>query len=109
MKLKIFTIYDTKAEAYLQPFFMGTKGQAIRAFQTSIEDPKTNFAKYPADFYLYLVGEYEDTTGDFENFKINENLGSALELNPNKDNLHEISDETQLRPDTSGEHTQISV
>jgi hypothetical protein len=60
----IFAVRDVKADAYLPPFFMNTKGQAIRALQDSAsQDPNSAFARHPQDFDLYLLGMYDDVSG----------------------------------------------
>ena len=79
MTLKAFTVYDSKAEAYLQPFFMQSKGQAIRAFQDLANDETHQFGKYPADFTLFEIGEYDDATALIKNHDHKINLGIALE------------------------------
>lgn len=79
MNFKIFTIYDSKAEAFMQPFFMPTKGSAIRAFTDSVNDPKTQFYHHPADFTLLEIGEYDDQNGNLKNYEIKKSLGTALE------------------------------
>lgn len=59
---KIFTVYDSKIEAYLTPFFMQHRGAAIRAFTDLVNDPKSNINKYPSDFTLFEMGEYDDSS-----------------------------------------------
>lgn len=63
MKLKIFAIHDAKAEAYLQPFFMANKGTAIRAITDTLAQREHQFSKYPEDFTLFELGEYDDSNG----------------------------------------------
>lgn len=83
MKLNVFTCYDSKAEAYLQPFLMPSKGEAIRAFTATANDDKSNIGKYPADFTLFHIGEYDDQTGTLTNYEIKNNLGCAIEYKKN--------------------------
>ena len=80
MRLKIFAVYDAAVGAYLQPFFMQSKGQAIRAWQDTINDPKTQFHAHPSDFTLFELGAYDDEGGIFENLPTKLPLGTALEL-----------------------------
>lgn len=80
MKLKIFAVYDTAVAAYMQPFFMQSKGAAIRGWLDAAEDPKTQFNKHPGDFTLFELGEYDEETGKFENALTPINLGTALSL-----------------------------
>jgi hypothetical protein len=79
MIYKIFTVYDSKLEAYLQPFFMQSKGAAIRAFSDSSNDTQTQFSKHPGDFTLFEIGEYDDQNGNLKNYASKVNLGTALE------------------------------
>lgn len=76
---KMFTVYDSKLEAYLQPFFMASKGQAIRAFTDSVNDTTTQFNKHPEDFTLFEIGEYDDSKGQVSNLITPNSLGVALE------------------------------
>lgn len=96
MKKKVFTVYDSKAEAYLQPFFMNSIGEAVRGFGDASEDPKTQFYAHPADFTLFLIGEYDEQNGILINNDANTSLGSALEHQSKARNETTINNETQL-------------
>lgn len=63
MQLKMFAIRDSKAEFYNQPFFQKTHGEAERNFRALTKDDKSMIAKYPEDYDLYYLGEYDDQTG----------------------------------------------
>lgn len=63
MKLYMYAIRDSKAEAYAQPFFMQNDQIAVRAFMATIEDPNSKCNKYPNDFSLYRIGDWDDNTG----------------------------------------------
>lgn len=80
MKLKIFTIYDVKSETYLQPFYMKTKGEAIRGFYEALNDPQTTFAKYPADFTLFEIGEFDDLDCSIASHSVKIPHGNGLEI-----------------------------
>jgi hypothetical protein len=80
MIMKVFTIYDSKAESYLQPFFMQSKGQAIRAFSELVNDEKHNFGKYPADFTLFELGVWDDSKALFTTYATPVSLGVAVEF-----------------------------
>lgn len=81
MKLKIFSVYDCKIEAYAPPFFMRTAGEALRAWETTVnqDEETSNIAKHPADYTLFEIGEYDEATGHLHSHSANINLGSALE------------------------------
>lgn len=61
----IAAIKDRAADAYLRPIFTNTAGQAIRIFQDEVNrNAEDNIMyKHPEDFDLYLLGEYDDSTG----------------------------------------------
>jgi len=80
MILKMFTVYDSKAEAYLRPFYMNTKGEAIRLFTDMANDQNHQFFKHPEDYTLFELGDYEDTNGSFDLCKTPMAIGKALEF-----------------------------
>jgi hypothetical protein len=86
---KIFSIYDEKAEAFLQPFFFDTVGQAERAIIDCLSDPNHNFARYSSDFTLFMIGEYDESTGVITPQKTG--IANLVELKP-QSNVVNISD-----------------
>jgi hypothetical protein len=60
---KVFTIYDSKALAYLPPFFVPTVGMGVRMFKDAINDKEHPFYLNKGDYTLYEIGEYDDNTG----------------------------------------------
>jgi hypothetical protein len=77
---KIFTVYDSKAEAYMQPFYMQTKGLAIRAIQDTLSNPEHQFAKYTEDYTLVELGEFDDSHATFEIHSKAETIAKMIEL-----------------------------
>lgn len=61
--MKIYAIHDRAIEAYGQPFFVKSQGQALRSFRDECENRESQFNKHPADYDLYLIGDYNDETG----------------------------------------------
>lgn len=80
MKNKVFTVYDSKAEAYLPPFLAQTKGQALRSFADLANDKSTNVGKYPEDFTLFELGEYDSIRGEYSMLQAKISLGVASEF-----------------------------
>jgi len=80
MRLKVFTVYDSKTEAYLQPFCAITKASAIRAIIDSVNNPKSDFYKWPADYTLFEIGNYDDQKGSYEMNAAHINLGCLKEF-----------------------------
>lgn len=65
MKLKAFAIYDIKSELFSPPFFMGTAGEAVRAFKDLANDPNTQVHRHAADFRLMCLGTFDNESGLF--------------------------------------------
>ncbi len=63
MRVKIYTVLDSKAEAHHQPFFAPTDGVAQRNFATACLDENHNFNQHAADYTLFAIGEFDDATG----------------------------------------------
>jgi len=80
MILQIFTVYDSKAEAFLAPFFLKARGQAIRSFTDTCNDPEHAFYKHPSDYTLFALGEYDDAQAAFEIYEAPVGLGVAIEF-----------------------------
>lgn len=66
MIMNVYSIFDDKAKAYAQPFFLLQHGQAIRAFGDEVGNPQSSINKHPSDYHLYLLGEYDDISGKFK-------------------------------------------
>ena len=63
MIYKVYSVFDVKAVAFMQPFFSPTRGQAIRSVTETLRDDKSLLVKYPEDFILHELGEFNDETG----------------------------------------------
>lgn len=77
---KMFVVFDCKAEAYLQPFFMQASGQAIRAWIDLVNDKTTQFSKHPEDYTLFELGTYDDSCAKFDVYATPKSLGVAIEF-----------------------------
>lgn len=80
MIAKVFTVYDSKLQAYMQPFCAQTAGVAVRMFEQTVRDPNTVFAKHPGDFTLFEIGTYDDQVGAFQNLQAKIDLGNAIQF-----------------------------
>lgn len=67
MKLKIFTIYDSKTETFDRPIFAKTTNEMIRDLTSAVNNvnPNNKLHLYPSDLTLFDHGEYDDSTGTF--------------------------------------------
>ena len=82
--MMIFSIYDEKAEVYNTPFFQGTVGMALRSFQELVRDNESMLFKYPEDYILYRIGEYDDKTGQIISETNPLYIARATEYTPKK-------------------------
>ncbi|AXL14682.1 nonstructural protein [Microviridae sp.] len=76
----VFTVRDAKAEAYMSPFYMKTRGEALRAFMDTVGNPDHLFSKHPEDYSLYALGAFDDSNGTFSLLQEPEFMGSAVDL-----------------------------
>lgn len=79
MTQKIYTVFDSKAMIYLMPTFYMTKGHAVRAFTDMVNTDGHQFNKYPADFTLFYMGEFDMSTGKIKLEDTLHSLGLAQE------------------------------
>lgn len=80
MILRMYTIFDSKAEVYLQPFCMKAKGEAIRAFADHVNDGQSQFSKHPEDFTLFELGEFDDCKACINMHHTPISMGVAVEF-----------------------------
>lgn len=83
MILKIFTVFDSKAGAYLQPFFSVNVATAIREFASAAQSVDHAFHRYSGDFELFLIGEWDQFEGRISMHETKQSMGIASQfLNP---------------------------
>ncbi len=75
--LKVFSIYDSKADGFLQPFFAENTAVAIRSFTRAANDQASDFHRYAGDYTLFEIGEWNRTRGDWLQYEAKVNLGLA--------------------------------
>lgn len=80
MKLKVFSIYDSKAGFYMEPFYSSSKLAALRSFSDLANKSDSFIAKHPEDYTLFELGEFDCDTGRFDLLPTNVSLGIAHEF-----------------------------
>lgn len=80
MKLRIFSIFDSKLDAFAAPFFMSTIGQATRAFTDEASNPQSSLSKHPEDYTLFELGEFDDQNAAFTLHPSPKSIGLALDF-----------------------------
>lgn len=62
--MKYFTIFDKKTGAYNPQIFAATSiPEAVRSIIMATEDGKGSLSKFPSDYVLYLVGDFDPQSG----------------------------------------------
>jgi hypothetical protein len=89
--MKVFSVRDSKAAAYMQPFFSLNEATAHRACGACLIDSNHPFYSTPEDYSLYILGEYDDSSGKFTLLDAPEHLFNLIDLANNAD--HELTGE----------------
>lgn len=63
--LRLYSIYDSKAEQFSPPQVYHNDMLALRAFEGIVNDDKMLIKKYPEDFSLYYIGNLSDSDGRY--------------------------------------------
>lgn len=83
MIINAYSVYDSKAEAYMQPIFYKTEGEALRAFSNACNLPEHPFHANAEDFTLFHIGDFDDSTGLMAPFTTPKPLRKAIEMKGN--------------------------
>lgn len=80
MELQLFSVRDSKGEAYSPPRAHKTVGEAERMLETIVNEKRDgNFLNmYPADYALYHLGTFDDQTGKMKLFDSPRHLHDAI-------------------------------
>lgn len=67
MNYHVFSVRDRAADVFGVPFFMISRGHAIRSFSDEInrDAVDNNLFKHPEDFDLYSLGSFDDGAADW--------------------------------------------
>lgn len=56
-------VYDCKADAWHNPMFFQSKGQAHRSFSDAVNQKDSDFNRHPEDYAMYVVGYFNGEDG----------------------------------------------
>lgn len=79
MVVGVFSVLDTKAQAFLRPFFAVNKAVAIRQFQTECQNQQSMFSQHPEDFCLFELGMWDENSGELRSLEARVSLGYATD------------------------------
>ena len=80
MKGILVAVFDKKGKIYTYPEVKRTPAVAIRDFKSICENKQAGINKYPEDFCLCILGEYDNETGIINSLKETKILIEANDL-----------------------------
>lgn len=63
MILEMYSAYDKKVGAFMQPQFFRSRGEALRAFMDACLAKDGMFMAHPEDFGFAYMGTFDDSSG----------------------------------------------
>lgn len=81
-ELRLYSIYDDGAKAFLRPFWADYKVNAQRSFRGLVnqtDDKQNNVANHPDQFTLFELGVWDPRTGILQQHTTPMTLGNGLE------------------------------
>ncbi|WNK12764.1 MAG: nonstructural protein [Microvirus sp.] len=59
----MYSVFDTKTSVYSPPFVARNQYDAIRMVRQLLDEKQANPAKYPMEFALFHIGDWDDEHG----------------------------------------------
>lgn len=78
MILQVMVVYDSKARAFMLPFYVTTVEVGQRAFSEGANTADHQLCKAPNDFTLFHLGSYNDDKAEFSFLPNRIDLGLAV-------------------------------
>jgi hypothetical protein len=78
--MKIYAVYDSKADLYQSVMVQKNKGSAIRGFAHAVNQEGTYLNQNPEDFTLFELAEWDEDNGKITPHKTNLSCGLATEF-----------------------------
>lgn len=76
----VVCVFDSKAGAFLPPVVTKNTEMAVRQFKTAFMQEGSDFARWPGDYTLFEIGEWDDEGGFIYMYEAKKNLGTVSEL-----------------------------
>lgn len=67
--MKVYAIFDSKACAYLVPFFCPNRAVAMRSFTRAVMDEESDFHRFAGDYTLFELGEWDQDHGQISMYE----------------------------------------
>jgi len=79
MQLPVLAVFDDKTKVFCSPFTAQTISAALRDFAYAANDLDSNIGRYPSDFSLFHIGNYDDETATLIPLTMS-SLGTAIQF-----------------------------
>lgn len=80
MLMNVYSIYDTKGDYFVPPWFSRTHADAIRDFAKAVGTPGSPMGDHPADFELRCIGTWDDLAGEIRPHEDHKVLGIGIDF-----------------------------
>lgn len=79
--MKLYSVFDSKGNFFDKPFIQRNAGDASRGFQMAVNDEKQDsmLKRFPADYTLFELGEWDELQGTVKMHEAKINLGTGLQ------------------------------
>jgi hypothetical protein len=78
--VKIYSLYDEKAEAFGTPFCALNEGVSKRMFDRLLRDADSMVSQYPDDYVLYEIGAFDDQKGYIDGYDKPKRIGKGYPI-----------------------------
>ncbi len=85
MKVEIFSVFDSAATRYMDPFTAPTIEFALRGFREACCREDHQFRKFPQDYALYHVGSFDAELGVIKSMEARKVANASSMLGPQID------------------------
>lgn len=110
MKMKVFSLYDSAAQAFTKPVFAQNQGLVLRSVVDELSNPHSELYKHAMDYTLYEIAEWDDVKGEIKPHPVNVKIGNLNEFIPKNNYSASQSDKPSKIniPDQEGRTTEIT-
>lgn len=74
----LFSVFDSAAKLFVAPWHAPTVELALRRFRFTVNEPGNEINKFPEEYSLFHVGEFNQETGEIVAYATPRSLGVAV-------------------------------
>lgn len=89
MTVELFSVYDSAARAFMEPFHAPTIESAIRSFRHTVNNGKNQIQQFPEDYTLFHIGTFNQEEGTVSALATPANLGVAITFQDQKPDTYD--------------------